>query len=81
LAWQLSSGYSDVSEQAEFGRTIQLSDPAARTLGKPETHGKTQTQKPGRCSAWLGGNALFLINMISQIILCQLPSKRHVLSQ
>src|SRR5436190_16569499 len=27
--------------------TIQLSDPAARTLGKPETHGKTRTQQPG----------------------------------
>ena len=27
--------------------TTQLSDPAHRTLGKPETHGKTQTQKPG----------------------------------
>jgi len=27
LAWQLSSGYSDVSEQAEFGRmTSKLSD-------------------------------------------------------
>src|SRR2546427_5753351 len=31
----------------ECGLTSKLSDPAHRTLSKPETHGTTETQKPG----------------------------------